>query len=111
MSWLDAATTFMNLRRVSHNDPPQDRYQAWLRRTRRRLATSGGVSQAAVRLAAETGGDSRQWRERLEALLAGAEPPTIDMITRIDSLLAKPVPQAGENPAQEMLFVDSEANH
>lgn len=96
----------MKPRRVSHKEHPQDRYQSWLRRTRRRLATSGAVSQAAVRLARETGGDASQWRTRLEALLAGAEPPTIDLIVRIDALLAKPVTTTVENPAQDLLFPD-----
>lgn len=93
---------------VSHKEHPNDRYQSWLRRTRRRLATSGGVSQTAMRLAVETGGDASQWRARLEALLAGAEPPTIDLIVRIDSLLATPLAPAGENPVQELLFPDDQ---
>ncbi len=61
-----------------------------------------------MRLAAETGGDASQWRTQLEALLTGAEPPTIDLIVRIDSLLAKPVTRTDENPAQELLFPDIE---
>jgi hypothetical protein len=108
MSWLDAASPFMESRRVSKKDQQTDRYQSWLKRTRRRLATSGGISQAAARLAAESGGDTGHWRARLEALLAGDEPPTIDLVTRIDSLLATPEVRISENPAQGLLFPAAE---
>ncbi|HSP43963.1 MAG TPA: hypothetical protein VLO11_13905 [Luteolibacter sp.] len=107
MSWLDAAPALGNCRPVNRKERQTDRYQSWLRRTRRRLAASGGISQAAATLAAETGGDAGYWRTRLEALLAGAEPPTIELITRIDSLLATPVAQIAENPAQGMLFPEA----
>ncbi len=80
------------------------RYQAWLRRTRRRLAASGGISQAAVQLANDTGDDPGYWRKRLAAMLDGSDPPTIDMVTRIDSMLSKPASQTGDDSAQEMLF-------
>ncbi len=107
MSCLDAAPAFGKCRRVNRKEHQSIPYQSWLRRTRRRLAASGGISQAAVRLAAETAGDAGHWRTRLETLLDGTEPPTIDLITRIDSLLATPVTRIAENPAQELLFPDT----
>jgi hypothetical protein len=89
---------------MRNHDREGSRYQAWLRRTRRRLAASGGLSQAAAQLAIETGDDPGYWRKRLEALLDGSDPPTIDLVTRIDSMLSKPASQTSDNPAQEMLF-------
>jgi len=89
---------------VSRKQNANDRYQTWLKRVRRRLAASGGISQAAMLLATETGGDRSHWRARLEAMLDGSEPPCIDMLTRIDSMLATPSAEISADPAQGLLF-------
>jgi hypothetical protein len=98
------------LRRWGVNKQRQDgsRYQAWLKRTRRRLAASGGLSQAAARLAIDTGDDPGCWRKRLESLLDGSLAPTIDIVTRIDSMLSNPSSKAADDHAQGVLFADDE---
>lgn len=63
---------------------------AWLKRTRRELSTSGRLSEIAMILAAKEGGDAGQWRERLREILGGEEEPGLELLTEIDSILAKP---------------------
>ena len=86
----------------------QTYYQTWLRRTRRRLAASGSVSQAALRLAREDGDGEVAWRERLTALLDDRLVPDPEWITRIDAVLATPAAESSPNPAQELLFPEEE---
>ena len=56
-------------------------------------------------LSAEEGGTTDAWRTRLRVLLEGGEVPSLDLLTRIDGLLAGPAsgPNAGEDP-QATLF-------
>jgi hypothetical protein len=63
-------------------------FEAWLKRTRRHLAPSGRLSEAALILSREEGGSESTWRQQLRALLEGDELPSIDLLTRIDSLLS-----------------------
>lgn len=63
-------------------------FDAWLRRTRRQFAISGRLSQTAVLLAREEGGSPESWNARLRNLLNGGEIPSIDLLTRIDSILS-----------------------
>ncbi|MFD0895612.1 hypothetical protein KBB96_19230 [Luteolibacter ambystomatis] len=69
---------------------PQKRpyLDAWLKRTRRQLAPSGRLSEAALILAREEGGSHDSWRLRLRQFLDGAETPSLELLTRIDALLA-----------------------
>ena len=90
--------------RVFTPHPDRPYFQTWLRRTGRQLAASGRLTQVATILAAENGGTVDQWRARLRALLDGEEPPSIELLTRIDALLAGPTRSKGGQDPQEMFF-------
>ena len=84
------------------NDRPY--FDAWLRRTSRQLAVSGRLTQTATALAAEAGGTVEGWRSRLRILLEGQEIPSLDLLMRIDAILAgSPKAKPGE-ANQESLF-------
>lgn len=85
--------------------PDRPYFDAWLRRTRRQLAASGRLSQIAVVLAGDCGETPDIWVKRLRALLDGGEPPTIELLTRIDALLAPRAVSRHEETSQGMLFV------
>jgi hypothetical protein len=84
------------------NDRPY--FEAWLRRTGRQLAVSGRLTQAAQVLAAKEGGSVEEWRTRLRALLDGGEVPSLDLLTKIDALLAGPSRNHGHDDRQGSLF-------
>jgi hypothetical protein len=65
-------------------------FEAWLKRTGKQFAVSGRLTQTAMVLAAEEGGTVDEWRTRLRVLLEGDEVPSLDLLTRIDALLAGP---------------------
>lgn len=71
---------------------------AWLRRTGRQFAVSGRLTQTAVALATLEGGTVDEWRTRLRDLLEGGEIPSLDLLMRIDTLLAGPskLPPGGD---------------
>ena len=79
-------------------------FDAWLRRTRRQFAHSGRLTQTAMALAAEDGTSVAQWRTRLRTLLEGDEVPSLDLLTRIDALLAGPSHTRVDDGAQGSLF-------
>ncbi len=64
-------------------------FDAWLRRTRRQFAESGRLSQTALVLSREEGGTAESWSARLRGLLEGAEVPSLDLLTRIDTILSQ----------------------
>ncbi len=78
--------------------PDRPYFQAWLRRTKRQFAVSGRLTQTATVLANEQGGTPEEWCFRLRTLLEGGENPSLDLLTRIDALLAG----SAEEPANEM---------
>ena len=86
--------------------PNKDRpyFDAWLRRTGRQFAVSGRLSQTAMALAASDGGTVDEWRARLKVLLEGRELPSLDLLTRIDALLAGPARAATAGNCQGLLF-------
>ena len=86
--------------------PNSDRpyFVAWLRRTGRQFAVSGRLSQTAMALAASEGGSVEEWRVRLRILLDGREMPSLDLLTRIDALLARPAKTVTTADFQGMLF-------
>jgi len=86
--------------------PTTDRpyFDAWLRRTRRQFAVSGRLTQTAMALAAEDGARVAEWRTRLRTLLEGEEVPSLDLLTRIDALLARPSHARVDDSAQGSLF-------
>jgi hypothetical protein len=79
-------------------------FEAWLRRTGRQFAVSGRLTQTATALAAADGGSVTEWRTRLRVLLEGKEIPSLDLLTRIDALLAKPSKNRICTEFQELLF-------
>ena len=79
-------------------------FEAWLRRTGRQFAASGRLTQTATALAAEEGGSVIEWRTRLRVLLEGKEIPSLDLLTRIDALLAGPSKKRCLAEFQGLLF-------
>jgi len=84
--------------------PDRPYFDAWLRRTGRQLAGSGRLTQTAMALALQDGSSLEEWRTRLRDLLDGAEVPTLDLLTRIDALLAGPSHARVDDGAQGSLF-------
>ncbi len=79
-------------------------FEAWLRRTGKQFAVSGRLTQTAMVLAAEQGGTVDEWRTRLRVLLEGDEVPSLELLTRIDALLAGPSPSQRDDDSQGALF-------
>lgn len=72
-------------------DPSRKPYlDAWLKRTGRELSASGRLSELVLILSRKKGGDPEQWRERLQRILSREEDPGFELLTEIDSLLARP---------------------
>jgi hypothetical protein len=85
-----------------NNDRPY--FDAWLRRTGRQFAVSGRLTETAMALAAAEGGTVDEWRARLRDLLEGGEMPSIELLTRIDALLAGPAKGPAAGDSQGLLF-------
>ncbi|MGA0846648.1 MAG: hypothetical protein ACO3RV_08920 [Luteolibacter sp.] len=83
---------------------PDDRYLAWVQRVRRCLATSGALSQTALRLSQDHGGTPEDWKTRLQAMLNGRESPSIELIIQLDAIWAKPVATNNGHQQQDTLF-------
>lgn len=79
-------------------------FDAWLRRTGRQFAVSGRLTETAMALAAAEGGSVDEWRTRLRVILEGHEVPSLDLLTRIDALLAGPSKTPPAENLQEFLF-------
>jgi hypothetical protein len=84
--------------------PARPYFDAWLRRTQRQFAVSGRLSQTAMMLASQDGGTLEEWRTRLGVLLQGHETPSLELLTRIDALLAGPSAVRRDKHAQASLF-------
>ncbi len=73
---------------------PDRRHLAhWLRRTRRQLAPSGRLSEIALILSRREGGHQEWHAARLRSVLDGEVVPTLDELTAIDLILARPAPR------------------
>ncbi len=79
-------------------------FEAWLRRTGRQFAASGRLTQIALALATSEGGSVYEWRARLRDLLQGETVPSLDLLTRIDALLARPARSIRVEDSQGLLF-------
>jgi len=79
-------------------------FEAWLRRTGKQFAVSGRLTQTAMVLAAEEGGTVDEWRNRLRVILEGNEVPSLDLLTRIDALLAGPSTPRKDDDSQSAFF-------
>lgn len=84
--------------------PDRPYFEAWLRRTGKQFAASGRLSQTAMMLAAGDGGSMEEWRSRLRTLMQGNEIPSIELLTRIDALLAAPARKRPNDSLQGTLF-------
>jgi len=89
---------------VSSSKPEKRYFESWLRRVGRQLATSGRLSQIATILASENEGTAEEWSKRLRTVLDGNETPSIELLTRIDALLAGPSKPPNDQSSQEFLF-------
>lgn len=98
------AGSLREARRVITVKPDRPYFEAWLRRASRQFAVSGRLSQTAAMLARESGGTPDEWSIRLRTILDGGEIPSIEMLTRVDSLLAGPSSSRNDDMAQGMLF-------
>lgn len=87
---------------ASKNNHPY--LDTWLRRTGRQFAVSGRLTQTAMALAREDGSTVDEWRARLRILLEGQEVPSLDLLTRIDALLAGPSKAPRDEHNQGSLF-------
>jgi hypothetical protein len=101
---LTAHAASRESRHVITIKPDRPYFDAWLRRTSRRFAVSGQLSQTAMVLAKENGGTPDEWRDRLRTLLTGGEAPSLELLTRIDALLAGQPPRRTESEVQGSLF-------
>ena len=77
---------------------------AWLKRTRRELSSSGRLSEIGLILSAKLGGDAGEWRERMRKILGGEEEPGLELLTEIDSILAKPLKRTTDENGEADLF-------
>lgn len=84
------------------NDKPY--FEAWLRRTGRQFAVSGRLTETAMALAISEGGTVDEWRARLRIILEGDEVPSLDLLMRIDKLLAGPLKNTSVQDPQDLWF-------
>lgn len=77
----------------------------WLRRTRKQLSVSGRLSELALILSREQQQFSEMdWRAKLNGIFQGEEEPSIELLTKIDSLLAQPSSKQRSEDTGAMLF-------
>ena len=79
-------------------------FEAWLKRTRRQLAPSGRLSEIAWILSLADGSGHAEWRARLRGLLEGGEVPSLDLLMKIDALLAGSKPASDPEQVQPGFF-------
>ncbi len=101
---LDVSTVSTESSRVFSVKIQRRYFEAWLRRTGKQLAVSGRLTQVAIVLAAEKGGSVEDWRLHLRCLLTGEKIPSLELLTRIDCLLAEPRPTREDPHRQGSLF-------
>ena len=84
---------------VLHGKPDRPYLENWLRRTRKQLSGSGRLTEVALILSREEGNTPAHWSTYLRDVLDEVETPSLDLLTRIDALLARPV--AKDKPAEQ----------
>ena len=62
------------------------------------------LTQTATLLAAEGDGTTEEWSTRLRTMMNGHEVPSIELLTRIDALIAGPSKPVSQNDSQALLF-------
>ena len=85
---------------------PTPYFDTWLRRTRKQLTASGRLAQVAAVLASQDGTTTaREWEENLRSMLDGHFTPGMDVLVRIDGVLAgTPKADDGPTPPQQLDF-------
>jgi hypothetical protein len=78
--------------------------EAWLKRTGRELALSGKLSEVALILSAQQGGEVSEWRSKLQSILNKEVEPDFELLTQIDSILSRPSKPRSENSPDAELF-------
>lgn len=71
--------------------PDRPYLESWLRRTRKQLAASGRLSEVALILSKEDGDSPERWSQLIRDILDERTTPSLDLLTRIDAVLARPV--------------------
>lgn len=77
---------------------------AWLKRTGRELSASGRLSELVLILSRKKGGEPEEWRERLQRILSREEDPGFELLTEIDSILARPAKGSAHQDCGADLF-------
>lgn len=77
---------------------------AWLKRTGKELSASGRLSELVMILATRNGSDSQEWRERLRRILDKEDEPGFELLTEIDTILARPARVASIDNKEADLF-------
>ena len=72
--------------------PDRPYFESWLKRTRKQLAASGRLSEIALILSWEEGRTPQYWSSYLREVMEEEATPSLDLLTRIDAILARPVP-------------------
>jgi hypothetical protein len=79
--------------------------ETWLRRTRKQLSGSGRITELAWIMARKDPQFSQDgWRVKLQSIFQGAEEPSLELLTRIDTLLAKPAKKQDSGKSDALLF-------
>lgn len=85
---------------MAHSKPDRPYLVSWLRRTRKQLAGSGRLSELSLILSRQQGDTPESWTAQIRSILDGETTPSLDLVTQIDAVLAKPVPRdSGEEQA------------
>ena len=75
---------------VAPPKPDRPYLASWLRRTRKQLAPSGRHTEVSMLLAQREGHTQEYWAKWLRQVLENELAPSLDELTAIDALLAKP---------------------
>lgn len=83
---------------------PTPYFDTWLRRTRKQLTASGRLSQVATVLADQDGTTQAEWEEKLRAMLEGDATPGLEILVRIDGILAGTPKPNTEDTSEQLGF-------
>lgn len=76
----------------------------WIKRTGKALAGSGKLTELAIILAREGETDAAAWRAKLQRILEREEDPCFELLTKVDSVLARPAKISGHGSDSGDLF-------
>ncbi len=76
----------------------------WLKRTAKALAGSGKLTELSLILAKDGETDAAAWRSRLQRILDREEDPGFELLTMVDSVLARPAKPVGNDDGAVDLF-------